>query len=380
MNRAPLILLSLLLSWTLLACELAPPVEDAGAVDLTRAVSIPLKLRQNDAAPPKETSPEEAQRLQEYNDLLDKFLERQDDAFSSPETDNHLSGIEEMASLTSRTFDLIHAYRRAYDKHGPSHFTAARLTWAYVNIGHNELARQTLDASLKERPQDARLHFIHGFLVGREKEINAVTVREVQSSWKKALELDPALRNLYGVQASVVQDRLKQIDQALANEPPPSEAPPPQAPASEPDSQPAQPPDGAAPPADGGPTDAPGLITQGERLLAEGDPKGAFRDFTKALQLAPDDPRAVFGQAVAGWRAIGKDDPQAAKGLLRRIVEHPGLSARQRYELGMVFVREAGDKPQGVALWEQAKAQDPALAQELGLDKLIQDHRPSPAP
>jgi hypothetical protein len=41
----------------------------------------------------------------------------------------------------------------------------------------------------------------------------------------------------------------------------------------------------------------------------------------------------------------------------------------------MVFVREAGDKPQGVALWEQAKAQDPALAQELGLDKLIQDHR-----
>lgn len=377
MNRAPLMFLSLLLSWTLLACELAPPVEDAGAVDLTRAVSVPLKLRQNDAAPPKESSPEEAQRLKEYNELLDKFLERQDDAFSSTETDNHLSGIEEMASLTSRTFDLIHAYRRAYDKHGPSHFTAARLTWAYVNIGHNELARQTLDASLKERPQDARLHFIHGFLVGREKEINAVTVREVQASWKKALELDPSLRNLYGVQASVVQDRLKQIDQALANEPPPSEAPP-QAP---PDSQPAQPVDGAAlpadgaAPADGGPTDAPGLIVQGERLLAEGDPKGAFRDFTKALQLAPDDPRAVFGQAVAGWRAIGKDDPQAAKGLLRRIVDHPALSARQRYELGMVFVREAGDKPQGVALWEKAKAQDPALAQELGLDKLIQDNR-----
>lgn len=227
-------LLLIALAALLPACDLAPPQASVGAAELHRPLVGLLELSTHNSPPPDADTPEAQQRRAELNELMDKFLARGPEIFQAEETDKHLNGIEEMASNTGRSFALIDLYREVYDKLGPSHYVAPRLAWAYLNLGQVDLARKVVDASLKVRPDDARLYFVHGYLLGREREMNNDVLKEVHAAWTRALSLDPKLERLFGVRADVVRDRVAQMERLLGTLPPSAPAsgppPPPQAP------------------------------------------------------------------------------------------------------------------------------------------------------
>lgn len=342
-------------------CEQSPPVHRARGIDLTRPLVTKMQKAADKTPAVDESLTEE--RRKEYNNLLNTFLERADEVFKSVETDEHLNGIEDMAARTNRSFELIDVYRNAYDTYGASHYIAPRLAWAYLNLGQASRARHIVDASIKARPSDARNFFIHGYLLGREKsQVDANTVREVRKAWGKALQLDPELKHLYGVRVQIVRDRIRQMDEMLK-----AEASRPSAPSSAPASTP------SSAPAGGTPAE---MVAQADVLLQQGNHQAAFRAYSEILKRAPNHRRAHYGQAVAAWRALGKDDAGSARSLLDKVAAREDLTGREAYELGLVFVREVGDKGAGVKLWERAKTLDAALAAEVGLEQLIQNNQP----
>lgn len=361
MNRSfphSLLVLALLTPCLLWGCDMAPPQTSAGAADLTRPLVSVLEVSTNTSAAKEELPQDQQARLAEFNDLLDKFEERGTDIFNTEETDRHLNGIEEMAATTERSFELIDLYRAVYDEKGPGHYVAPRLAWAYLNLGQLELSRQIVDASMKARPKDARNLFIHGYLLGREQEMNAQSLRLVYAAWSQALELDPALKGLYGVRAEVIRDRLKQMEGILEQQPggAPSSAPA-RAPAAAPSSAPA----GAN---DGGP-DLAQSLAQGKAALADGQHQQAFASFTRALSMDPENLEARYGQAIASWRAIGKQDPERGRALLRKVaVSAQQLNERQRYELGTLLLREAKDPDAGLLLLRQVANSNPELVSQ----------------
>jgi tetratricopeptide (TPR) repeat protein len=349
-----------LLPCALLGCDMAPPQTTVGAADLTRPLVPVLEVSTNTGSPDpgQELPPEQEARLTEFNELLDKFLGRGPEIFDTDETDRHLNGIEEMASLTDRSFELINLYRKVYDDKGAGHYVAPRLAWAYLNLGQIALARQVVDASTKARPKDARNYFIHGYLLGREQEMNAQSLRLVYAAWAKALELDPALKGLYGVRAEVIRDRLKQMERLLESQP---AAAPSSAPAAAPSAGATSAPAALA---DGGP----GLeesVAQGKAALADGEHQRAFASFTRALSMDPNHAAARYGQAIAGWKAIGAQDPARGKALLRKVAATPDqLDARQLYELGTLMLREAKDPNMGLLLLRRVANSNPELVSQ----------------
>lgn len=374
--------LCMLATPSMAGCDLAPPVERYAGTDLTRPLVRPFKdpaMTRKDARPSLD-----AAQLGQANDILNRFFEEQERVFGLAETDQHLDALEDFAIQTGRYFELVDAYRGAYDKNGASHFVSPRLAWAYVNLGQMNFAATIVDESLKVRPNDARLYFIRGFLLSRARQVDKALIGEVRSLWVRALELDPDLKRLYPVSARVLRGRIEEMNRVLGDTvkvPPPGSAPakgaaltpPPGGAAS---AAGAGTGDVASPPseASSAPADAGDIESQllsAESSLASGQAKEAYPAFQRVLSVEPDNLRALYGRAVAGWKAIGQMDRPKALGLLDAVRQRPDLTGRQLFELGNIYYREVKQRDKALKLFNRLKEVDPSYAETVNVDALI---------
>ncbi len=361
----------------LTACDLAPQPERLAGSDLTRPLVEPF----TDPALGRITSKPrlDAAQLKQANEILDQFFSRTEKVFLMDETDQHLDALEDFAVQTQRYFELVDAYRDAYDRFGAKHFTSPRLAWAYVNLGHMTMAGTLVDEALKARPNDARVHFVRGFLISRSAQVNRELIKEVRASWIKALSLDPELKNLYPVSAKVLRGRIEEMNRVLGdNVAIPDKPVPVPTPTPQPSSAPAQ--DGespatapsSAPADDGQPPSTEQRLLEAESLLASGAAMQAYPAFERIINDHPDNQRALYGRALAGWKAIGNMDRMKALGLLDAIAKRPDLTGRQLYELGSLYFREVKQNAKALALIEQLKIKDPEYAQTVNADAFIE--------
>ncbi len=356
----------LLLALSLTACDMAPPVEQVGVADLTSPLVNVLEVSTGVQGDQKLSS-EEEKRKKEFGELLDKFMARKGDVFQSPETDRHLNGIEEMATFTERSFEVIDLYKSVVDKEGPGHYVAPRLAWAYLNLGQIKMARKVTNASMKARPEDARNYFIDGYLLGRENELNAQVVAQVYKSWSRALELDPNLERLYGVRAQIVRDRLDQMKKLLdAEEARTGRRPTPSAPSSQPSAPSSAPSSAQA-------LDLPTLLTKADALLADGNGQDAFKSYTRALQASPNNMQAQVGQALSAGLVIGGGDPARVRTLAEKVAAREDLQGPQLVALGQLFAKDLGMPDKAIALWQRAQKVDPDLSARENLEQRIQN-------
>ena len=114
------------------------------------------------------------------------------------------------------------------------------------------------------------------------------------------------------------------------------------------------------------------LLADADALLAQDNAKAAFMVFAKLVDKDPKNTRAAVGRAVAGWKAIGADDPAAGLGLLDKVAEREDLSAVELDRLGAAFLDGPKDKERAKAVWSRAMVQFPDYAESVGLRERLQ--------
>ena len=363
------------------ACNPPPPVQRSAGTDLTR----PLATRYEDPGLGDRAIPEsQKQEIERLSALMDKFFGEREALMKNPETERYLDQLEQWARWTSRYLELVNVYREAFDASGPGHFSAPRLVLGYINLGQPRQARLILDQVREARPDDARAHFLHGYLLSFEGPINDARGREVGRNWARAIEIDPDLKYLYPISAKVIKERLAEIERTfgkLSTADPARAADPAKAP--DPSTEPVA---ADTPPADAPPPDAPPAeiteiekeILQAESLLASGVTNAAYPAFQRILAVEPNNSRALYGRAMAGWQAIGAYERDKAIGLLNAVALRDDLTSNQMYELGTLYFKEVKDTPKALALWQKLLTRDPAFAEKVRLADVIERVSKSP--
>lgn len=358
--------------WALAGCDGAAVQERPFGIALQPPIHAPWveppQAASEEAAP---SSDAERRQLEDTNKLLDEFGQRAPAAFMTEEAAAHLPGLERFYFATGRYLELVDIYRTAYDAHGPGHFVAPRLAWAYLTLGDDARASEVLDAAMQARPNDAWVHFTYGYMLGMRPTNDPEVGRAVYRAWSKALELDPAFVGPQGVTAERLRGRLEEMAKLLRQQGIPLEEAPkaPEAPEAPGGLEVAPVSAAAAPPAeDAASGDA--RLLEAESLLASGKANEAGKLFDALLQTYPQSQRADVGRALAAWRSETVDRQDAEK-MLRHVTQRPDLSGRQCYELGVLLYRELKDRTAALALWRQAAARDPGFAAQVRLEETI---------
>ena len=366
MNHISRLALLLALIITLSACGMPPERVRLGGVDYRAPVVAPY-VAPPLAKPLTPTSKLDSARLADYNKLLDDFESRAPTAFERRDTLQHLPGIERFYLETARMFDLAKLYRKAYDRHGPDHYVAARLAWTYLYLNDIPSARATLDAARIARPDDPLVHFVEGSLITREKKGQLEVAIAVRDAWTRCINLDPSFKGPLGVSAAILRVRLVEINKMITRgggnatpiptagqvSPTPSRSDSP------------------------GPVDAD--LLRGDAFLASEkylDAAEAYRTvLTKDPKTLPDtvntQRRAQVGFALAAWRHPGKLDTDKATLALQLAIARPDLSAPELYALLQIFATKLNDPVQTKVLVERLKTLDPAFASDKKAELLL---------
>lgn len=321
------------------ACDLRPPVERAAGVDFDQAVRAPFRAPERAAAPPAPDGGKD-------NEVIDILVDKRKELFERPES-TVLTQAEALAARSGRQFDMIDIYRKTYDEKGAGHYVAPRLAYAYINIGLNDAARKIVDQMMIARPDDWRTWFIHGWLRGTENKDPESAIVETLDAWQKALDIGVVEQELYGVSREFIEKRVTEARAMLERTG--------KSPASKPAAR----------------TQAE-LLAEAEALLAADNAKAAFMAFARLVDKDPKDTHAAVGRAVAGWKAIGAEDPAAGLGLLDKVAEREDLNAVELDRLGAAFLDGPKDKERAKAVWSRVLAQFPDYAESVDLQERLQ--------
>jgi 2-amino-4-hydroxy-6-hydroxymethyldihydropteridine diphosphokinase len=322
------------------ACDIRPPVQRAAGVDFDQAVHAPFRAPERPASvAPTDTGKD--------NEVIDILIDKRKEVFQRPES-TVLTQAEALAARAGRQFDMIDLYRKTYDERGPGHYVAPRLAYAYINIGLNDAARKIVDKMLIARPNDWRTHFIHGWLRGTENKDAEGAIVETLDAWQKALDLGVKDQELYGVSPAFIQKRVTDARAMLERA------------GKSPTSQPAQP---------KAPSDP---LASADALLSSGQAKAAFMSYSRISEADPKNHRAAVGRAIAGWEAVGGDDPAAGLGLLDKVAERQDLTAVELDRLGKTFLEGPKDKERAKSTWARLLAQFPDYAASVKLKERLE--------
>jgi|GEM_PF-6453253 len=342
--------------------------------------------------------------IQEIQDIVAEFEAGMSAGASAPS----MVSLESQFIQRGRYLDLVGIYQNMIKKHtvqAPGEGGASgsgaievRLARAYLRLGQTRLARETLDHMIEDNPDSPMTWFLNAAYWLPEAADSQDAAARVVANWQKALDIEP---NFVGFdqpnmpslkeQLAVLRTRTpadkiaeataelhklmnpgavekgaeapaeaEPVEVAQIAPPPVVEAPKEVAPAV------VVPPEENAPP-----QRIPYIMAHANMALAGGQMAQAAQLFSQVLARESDHFGAKFGLIRAGW--MNPAQRPALEKSLRQLAARADLKPREQVEVGRFVYYDLKDSGLAISVWERVKKQDPAVADALGLDMLIED-------
>jgi tetratricopeptide (TPR) repeat protein len=338
-----------------------------------------------------------------YQPIVEGFRQNHAMLLRREDVKEQLERIENVYVATGRYLELVGIYQNDYKEHGASSHVAERLAWAYIRLGQQRQSEEVVASLKAARPNEAMPYFLEGTRYLQWDPTSDDSKQKLLQAWTRVLEIDPNFLGFENITASQIRNQVERLRQEVSIETQPTamelaqeqvamvvEAPEQLVPAPEQlvpgvdetletnDDKTVESPETNAPAAEV--EKVPGVIedpqktyrvavARGEVLLNDVRYQEAEDAFLEAKKIDPDGFGAEFGQLRAGW-GLEKARP-VIRQRLAALSAREDLTARQSYDLGMFFLNHVQDSESATNLFRKVKTMDPALAERVGLERLL---------
>lgn len=338
-----------------------------------------------------------------YEPIVEGFRQNHGMLLRREDVKEQLERIENVYVATGRYLELVGIYQSDFKVHGGSSHIAERLAWAYIRLGQQQHSKEVVDTLKVARPEDPMPYFLEGARYLQWDPNSEDSKRALLVAWTKVLELDPNFNGFEGITASQIRTQVDRLRQEVTPASPltamelaqeriakiTNVSTIPEVPAVAPEMPGVEGPVVTGPPevpgvdeilVVGAASEVPGIVdspekayriavARGEVLLNDARFQEAEDAFLTAKKIDPDGFGAEFGQLRAGW-GLEKARP-AVRTRLSALAGRENLTARQAYDLGVFFLNHVQDKESATTLFRRVQTMDPALAERVGLEKLL---------
>ena len=347
-----------------------------------------------------------------YREVREQFAQRASLLLQRTDVIPQLESIEQVFLFSGHYLELIKIYEDHVREHGVDNIAGPSLAFAYIQLGQRQLSREIIQRLIEERPEDALTWAVAGAFHLQDAGSSTTAARQARDAFVQALEVDPGFAPFRGMSPVILRRQIEDLNRRLpdgealalaeaqeaqengredradelshdSSVPTDAIADPQPEPELEPEPLEPEPlEEEATAEAEAPSTETPELdipqerashsVARGRADLQRGPDHltSAQAHFQRALELEPENLDAATGLLLVAARSGAPEDILRAQ--VNRIAEHPALTARQAYELGLFSLRNLNDRDLAASLLERVRDMDPSFARRVDIDALLQ--------
>ncbi len=323
---------------------------------------------------------------QHYREVVERFNSRAPMLFERDDIISQLRHLEQVYMLSGRYLELVALYEADVDRRGVESRVAPALVWAYVQLGQERAARDLVQELIEARPDEASTWVVAGAFHLQRAQTSTEAARNARDAFATALEVEPEFAGFMGFTTNLLTMQVRELSRRIPDEPRVIGEPEVEEEAEEvaeveeeveeveaaeevaevEEAEEAE--EAPEPPQERASHHV--ALGQGAMQLGRDHFEEAQQHFQRALRVEPDNLDAAIGLMLVAARSGAPDD--LVRDQLDLIADQDHLTARQAYELGLFARRSLNDHTRATSLLERVRQLDPAFAERVGVDALLQ--------